>query len=545
MKGDRETFPARLADGTGATAELLRKVEKQPPHAPPEAAAWERTLIRLGRNAGHSRLRLVAAASIGALAGAVVLFMALSPRAPLTRSRGKASTTGTPVAAVPAVPVSSAATGAGAATVPGTSPPAAEDLVAAEAPRIQLGRASVGLPTGRSELVGEAVVALSRGGSARAFTTTAAATVELAAGEVELHVDKRPAAADHAFEVTAGAFRFTVLGTVFRVSKTNDDVTLSVSEGRVAVSHSDASRANAPLTVVTGGGFWSGNGARAASPPAATRGPSPSPALRTSQRHLFVAEAHHPRLALTGAVAPVIPSAAETPSVPAVEPAPFLSPAPVKALSAPRAPTTTSLPLRTVPQTKAQPASVGCADRANPRARIDCLLNEARGSDLRAQVALYEAARLYRDALGDVGRAITTLRELRQRFPGGALSAEAELSLAELLPRVGKYREALEVSAATLASRPGRDRADQLHLLRGDLLRAGLGDCAAASLEYAAADGARHESVADPAAFGHALCLEKLGRATEARVAFERYLTRPNARHASEATRHVHELARP
>src|SRR5438105_2200441 len=151
MKGERETFPARLAEGTGATAELLRKVEKQPPHAPPEAAAWERTLTRLGRETGHPRLRLAVAASVGALAGAVVLFVALSHR---TGEKGPVQIADSQGRATPV-----------AAPAPSPSPPVlpapSTAEVAAEVPRIQLGRAPVGLPAGRSELVNEAAVALS------------------------------------------------------------------------------------------------------------------------------------------------------------------------------------------------------------------------------------------------------------------------------------------------------------------------------------------------------------------------------------------------
>ncbi|HEX2657966.1 MAG TPA: FecR domain-containing protein [Polyangia bacterium] len=526
MKSHRETFPARLADGSDATAELLRKVEKQPPHAPPEAAAWERTLTRLGREPGHPRLRLALAATAGALAGAVVLFAVLSRHAPEAASSVAASP---PIAAsapiAPLVP-------APAPVVPSLS------SEATEVPRIQLGRAPVGLPAGRSELVNEAAVALSRGGSARAFTTAAAATVELDAGEVELHVEKRPAAADHAFEVTAGGYRFTVLGTVFRVSRANDDVTLSVSEGRVAVARLGAPRSDAPLTIVTGGGFWSGSDARGA------------PRARGSSARVVptAAEGTPALLALTGAAAPRASGAAR-PSAPSLEPAPFESPAPVKVLSpapAAAAPATSPARIATAPAARPPRPAVlptRCARRADATARatIDCLLNEARGSDLGAQVALYEVARLYRDEIHDVGRAITTLRELRRRFPDGALAVEAALSLAELLPQVGKYREALEASGAALASNPSRQRVDELHLLRGDLLRAGLNDCAGAATEYAAADGAR-ESVADPAAFGRAVCLQTLGRVPEAREAFQRYLARPHARHADEAARRVRAL---
>src|SRR5205814_1806568 len=88
----------------------------------------------------------------------------------------------------------------------GTRKAPAQDrrLSAADIPHIQLGRGAVGLPAGRTELLGEADVMLSRGGTAHAFATAAAATVDLGAGEVELHVEKRPPEARHAFEVTAG-----------------------------------------------------------------------------------------------------------------------------------------------------------------------------------------------------------------------------------------------------------------------------------------------------------------------------------------------------
>lgn len=174
--------------------------------------------------------------------------------------------------------------------------------------------------------------------------------------------------------------------------------------------------------------------------------------------------------------------------------------------------------------------------------RLACLVEESRGSDLGAEVALYEAARIYRDGLGDTDRAIATLRELRRRFPAGALSSEAALSLAELLPKVGRYREALVESAAVLGSRPTPDRADEIHLMRGDLLRGGLGDCRSALSEYAQVADVPRSSISDPAAFYGAVCLQALGDGAGARRAFERYLARPAPRRAAEATRFLRQL---
>ena len=44
MSQRRDEMPPRLLEGEGEAAELLRKVERQPRHAPSEAAARERTL---------------------------------------------------------------------------------------------------------------------------------------------------------------------------------------------------------------------------------------------------------------------------------------------------------------------------------------------------------------------------------------------------------------------------------------------------------------------------------------------------------------------
>jgi len=611
-----QSWPKRLAEGDGEAAELLRKVERQPRQAPSEPAAWERTLRRLGRDSSRGRLRVAMAAAAGAtaVAGTVALYVALSrpprdhagmtvetgarvagstsaatpePRAvagpsspPLAESPKSGATGSAPApdrTATPAAGGVVAANGTASGRANGEAsegplphsaadePPQGEPTPAdppapAEAPRIQLGRAAVGLPAGRTELLGEAEVTLSRGGRATAFATAAAATVDLDAGEAELAVEKRPAGAGHAFEVTAGAYRFTVLGTRFRVVRANGQVTLSVTEGRVAVS-----RGAERLTEVTAGGFW----ASTAAPRAARAGADGDSRANTIAVLALRAPASGPRGSAEAGEGP--PPGPVTRSVDAqrmdaraqaplpldnasLAPPPFVTPAPVPSSTPGVRARAAAGPSPSQAQAPGPPGrgSQRCGARtpspgsspALAQSRLACLLDEARGADLGAEVALYEAARIYRDALGDTDHAIATLRELRRRFPAGALSSEAALSLVELLPRAGRYREALAESVAVLGSRPAPARADEIHLMRGDLLRGGLGDCRSALNEYAQVADVARTSIADSALFYGAVCLQTLGDRAGARRAFERYLARPAPRHPAEATRFLRELDR-
>ena len=488
MRRPVDELPARLIEGEGPAAELVRRFTRQPPHAPGENAAWDGTLARLGRDAGSHRGRLVFALVVGAMTGAAALYLALVPHPRFFAAASRTPAGAAPVA-VPA-PAAALANGPAPSAAPGSIPARVlaaktQDAPATDAPHIQLGRAAVGLPVGAAELVGEADVTLSRDGAARAFTTARAATVELATGALDLHVEKRHAEDGHSFEVQAGPYRFTVLGTVFRVSRTAGDVTLSVTEGRVAVSRGDAA-----LAIITAGGFWSGAAGSATAPP--------------------------PRRS----------DAAPTGRVTARAPAPAR-----EAVTAP------------APQA-AGSAGAACAAReaaGDAAGAADCFAAAATGTDLGAEVALYQAARLYRDALGQPERAVATLQEARRRFPAGALSAEVELSLAELLPRLGRYREALDATQAVLDRHPAPARAGELHLLRGDVLRAGLASCAAAEAEYEAASRAGDDRVADFASFWRAACLEAEGR-PEARAAFALYLTRPHPSRAAEARRRLRAL---
>src|SRR6185503_16233367 len=82
------------------------------------------------------------------------------------------------------------------------------------------------------------------------------ATVELAAGELDLAVEKRSEERERRFDVVVGAYRFSVLGTQFAVARAGARVTLSVTEGRVAVYGGVRL-----LAVVGGGERWMSPGA--------------------------------------------------------------------------------------------------------------------------------------------------------------------------------------------------------------------------------------------------------------------------------------------
>ena len=494
MRSTPDGLPERLSEGEGPAAELLRRFTRQPPHAPGENAAWDGALARLGRDASGHRGRLVFALVVGAVAGATALYVALSPhpRFFAARSLAPAATAPAPAAIAASAAVSSIAAPPRSPS-PRAVPSSRPSAPPADAPHIRLGRAAVRLPVGAAELADEARVTLSPDGSARAFATPSAATVELATGAVDLHVEKRRAETGHAFEVQAGPYRFTVLGTVFRVARTAGDVTLSVTEGRVAVS-----RGGTPLAIITAGGFWSGGarGEPAGLPPAPPAATASAGTARALAMRASASPAAVPRSSGTVAGAP--PSTSDD-----------------------------------------------CAARAaegDALGAADCFTAAAAGTDLGAEVALYQAARLYRDALGRPDRAVATLQEARRRFPAGALAAEVDLSLAELLPKQGRYREAREATGAALDRHPPPPRAAELHLLRGNVLRAGLARCPDAEREYAVAAGAGDEQVADAASFWRATCLELDGRRPEARAAFASYLGRPRPARVAEARRHLQAL---
>jgi hypothetical protein len=157
-------------------------------------------------------------------------------------------------------------------------------------------------------------------------------------------------------------------------------------------------------------------------------------------------------------------------------------------------------------------------------------------------MALYEVARLRRDVLRDAAGALAALGEYRERFPRGSLRNEVDLSRVELLAELGRSRQALEESAALLESASGRERAAELHVLRGNVFRRDLGDLHAAALEYSQAE-ARAGARGAEASRLHGACLEALGDVAGALQAYRRYASVPGQPHAAEVSRRIEQLS--
>jgi hypothetical protein len=249
------------------------------------------------------------------------------------------------------------------------------------------------------------------------------------------------------------------------------------------------------------------------------------------------------------------PAAAQAPQVPASSmvpkrsspaltrrTAPSEAPSPVTTL----APATTPPPA-TVPSPSVAPVAANCAvveREGRHQAALHCYEQQGAGSGLQAETALYEIGRIRRDRLGDTAGALKSFESCRQRFPQGALRYEVDLSVLELLARLGRHAEALVESARLLESHPRGERAGEIRLLRGNIMRERLRDCVGAEREYAAATTTRGRT-GDDAAFFRAGCLELLGRRDVARDAYREFLRRGSERHRSEAQRRLDALDAP
>jgi hypothetical protein len=426
------------------------------------------------------RWRMAVALAAGA-AAALVLAQVAHRRAPMVVPRPE-------VAATPARSVAPIAP----QPAPQRTAPPAQAVAAPEAAPLRLALAARPrpLPTGRAALDREATVEVGAGTVARASGDAAWVRVIVERGDVRLRVAKRFAGGP-GFEVAAGPYRFRVLGTAFRVARgapageRDERIDLWVEEGRVAIS-----RGGRALGVVEAGGHWTG---RAAAPAG-----SPAPRMRGV-----------PAPEQTGAA-----TAAPPPASPAEGPAP------------PRA---------------------RCADLAaapeTAREAVGCYLQASRGGGVAAETALYEVGRLRRDELDDAAGALQAFQLYRTRFPRGMLRAEVDLSIVELLPKVNRHREALYEIGRLLAQGGGRERGAELLMLRGNIYREVLEDFDRAERDYAAVEAARAPGVGE-ATFFRGVCLQALGRAAEARAAFQRYLATGPRRFSDEARRRTLRLPR-
>jgi tetratricopeptide (TPR) repeat protein len=174
------------------------------------------------------------------------------------------------------------------------------------------------------------------------------------------------------------------------------------------------------------------------------------------------------------------------------------------------------------------------ASQAQPERAVDCYQTIGRESGIGAEVALYEAARLSAEALGDAPRALTLLELHGARFPNSVLRVEVEWLKIRSLERAGRLDEALAASETLLDSAVGRALAPKLHLLRGRIYSDARKQCALALPEYVALLG-EPGPAGDEAEFKRAQCLEQLKRPDDARAAYQRYVARPDARSAAAA----------
>ena len=154
-----------------------------------------------------------------------------------------------------------------------------------------------------------------------------------------------------------------------------------------------------------------------------------------------------------------------------------------------------------------------------------------------AESALYEMGTIEYEDLHDPAAALETWQRYRRRYPEGVLRAEADLSVLEVLPRLGQEGKALDEARAFLRRHPRSERRGEVARVAGDLART-RGDCRAAIELFEIAGQVRstgHD--ADDAAFGRAACLHRLQDPRAAEAVAE-YLRRfPAGRHAAEAGR--------
>lgn len=255
---------------------------------------------------------------------------------------------------------------------------------------------------------------------------------------------------------------------------------------------------------------------------------------------------------VAGSPAPTAQYAAapEPPLAPALEqpvvrsspdptPSPSPAPAPAPATTAAIRRTEAAAVATSAPPTEATCQALAQSDQG-ARA-VDCYRILGRSTGVSGDVALYHAARLSLEKLGDAARALTLVEEHGRRFPHTALSAELDWLKTRSLHRLGRFDEALARSEALLSGPAGRALAADLHWLRAKIYEDERGDCASAVSELVALVG-EPGARGDEAELRRARCLEKLGRSTDARAAYQHYLERSGARHSREARERLSNL---
>lgn len=541
-----DSWPPRLREGTGTAADLLRRYDKQSLATPPAGAAWERTVVGLGRASRAAPWKFGAAVLAGACATALIVALGPWPVGHQVKVAARLERVPT---GVPAHESSSVAATRDIATAPAPRAPLAPPPAVASDRRATVDSVVETLHEGPTFLRPGTRVRLQRGSRALlrsprfdAIGARRSLEIVLDHGLLALENESRAATADlgggpgrdgQPLIVIVAPYRLVVLGAAFRVSRSGGRVGIVVQEGHVQVSRDDDALAVADLGR---GARWSGPTLFAKTESQKRRGISKTGEKRAVVASLFAKGASPgavpgapgiekaPALALAArpsaspATVPVAPApssvaalvapAAPTPadlaaatdsaaatlaappsralSAPGALPATASSAAPPVAPAAPVAPAVVAAPsaARRGPSASASP-ELACPSDAPGETRFRCWWSRGQGSGLSAEAALFEAATTASRGLRDPARAVTTLRALLARFPHGALRAEAHAALAEALPELGRYEEARAEATEALAAgiAPGTSQAAGLHLLRARAA-AHQGDCTAAAVDY-------------------------------------------------------------
>jgi tetratricopeptide (TPR) repeat protein len=147
-------------------------------------------------------------------------------------------------------------------------------------------------------------------------------------------------------------------------------------------------------------------------------------------------------------------------------------------------------------------------------------------------LALYELGRLRQRELGDPAGALEAFQHYRAGYPKGSLSQEVDLSIIETELARAQLAPAFAELGRFLDRYPDSERAPEVHLLRGNVLRQ-RGECAPAIEEYRQS---QRGAFADDALYFTAFCERQLGRSDAAASSLRDYLRRfPEGLHQREA----------
>jgi TolA-binding protein len=266
-----------------------------------------------------------------------------------------------------------------------------------------------------------------------------------------------------------------------------------------------------------------------------TPAPSPPTTPRLGSTSMAPANAPLPVPSIPAGVVSAPPQdAVPTPPAPA-------PPAALPATAPAVEPTPASVPAASVPAQAPPPAAaiddgaytkgIALEAKGDFEGAAQALARAASTDAHRGDLALYSLGRLAQRRLHDPRRALEAFRRYRTEYPQGALLPEVDFAILQIEVEGNHSAEALTESARFLTAHPTSDRAEKVHLVRGNLLR-DAGRCGEALADYATIHGAD----ADDAVYSTAYCQRKLGDRAGAASTLRGYLRRfPSGAHRTEA----------